>query len=95
MGGHIVAFFIVFSAADFVEFKYAFLEWLLIADFHWCALAFNEEELCNTLLGELFIALFLLLCATHFSLLGVALFFVLFLPSFPQVQLWSTASLPL
>ena len=37
------------------------------------------EELCSTLLGELFIALFLLLCATYFSLHGVALFFVLFL----------------
>ena len=46
-----------------------------MANFPWCALAFFKE-LGGTLLSELFIALFLLLCPTYFPLRGVALFFM-------------------
>merc|ERR1719282_360256 len=74
--GHIVAFFAFLCAADFVELKRAFLKRFLMADFPWCALAFFKE-FGGTLLGELFIALFLLLCATFLPLRGLALFFVL------------------
>merc|ERR1719220_1393863 len=73
--GHIVAFFPFLCAADFVELERAFLKRFLMADFPWTALAFFME-FSGTLLGELFIALFLLLCPTYFPLRGVALFFM-------------------
>merc|ERR1712240_424299 len=47
----------------------------LMADFPRTALAFFME-ISGTFLGELFIALFLLLCAAYFPLRGVALFFM-------------------
>ena len=46
-----------------------------MANFPRCALAFFKE-LGGTLLGELFIALFLLFCPAYFPLRGVALFFM-------------------
>ena len=70
-----MTFFTFLCAADFVELERAFLKRFLMADFPWTTLAFFME-LSGTLLGELFITLFLLLCATYFPLRGVALFFM-------------------
>ena len=70
-----MAFFAFLCAADFVELERAFLKRFLMANFPWTALAFFIE-FSGTLLGELFIALFLLLCPAYFPLRGVALFFM-------------------
>ena len=71
-----MAFFAFFCAADFVELERALLKRFLMADFPRTALAFFMV-FSGTFLGELFIALFLLLCPTYLPLRGFALFFML------------------